>query len=132
MADASGLRDRVRRYGVAVAEEAGQQVVAALVEAAPERSGETKRQISWTAGGSPDRPGGTVKAPAPGGEFVEAGTSPHVILPRSASVLVFQVGGETVFARRVNHPGSPARPWFRPTVERWGEFLQRAAGSVNV
>jgi hypothetical protein len=41
--------------------------------------------------------------------FIEAGTRPHVILPRRARVLVFQVAGRTVFARRVNHPGTKAR-----------------------
>ena len=34
------------------------------------------------------------------------GTRPHVIRPRNARVLRFQVGGATVFATRVNHPGT--------------------------
>lgn len=38
-------------------------------------------------------------------------TRPHIILPRNARALVFEVAGHTVFTRRVNHPGStpPAR-----------------------
>lgn len=35
------------------------------------------------------------------------GTRPHVIVPRKGSVLVFvSKQGQTVFARRVNHPGT--------------------------
>jgi hypothetical protein len=40
--------------------------------------------------------------------FVVKGTGPHVIVPRNARVLYFQVGGVGVFARRVNHPGTRA------------------------
>lgn len=42
---------------------------------------------------------------------VHDGTGPHVIEPRRASVLRFEAGGETVFATRVNHPGTAARPF---------------------
>jgi len=43
-------------------------------------------------------------------------TKAHVILPRKAQALAFLgAGGETVFARRVNHPGSvmPERSFLR-------------------
>jgi phage gpG-like protein len=33
-------------------------------------------------------------------------TAPHVIAPRDASVLAFRIGGKTIFAKRVQHPGS--------------------------
>lgn len=44
----------------------------------------------------------------PSMEIVVTKTRPHVIKPRKAGgVLVFETtGGQTVFARRVNHPGS--------------------------
>lgn len=38
--------------------------------------------------------------------YVDEGTRPHEILPRRAKVLAFGVGGRTVFARRVRHPGT--------------------------
>lgn len=41
--------------------------------------------------------------------FVHEGTSPHRIVPRRrGGVLRFQVGGRTVYARAVNHPGNRA------------------------
>lgn len=43
--------------------------------------------------------------------MVNDGTRPHVIRPRRAQVLRFQVGGRVVFARVVNHPGTRARPF---------------------
>lgn len=43
--------------------------------------------------------------------FVHNGTRPHVILPRRGKYLVFEVGGRTVYARRVNHPGNKADPF---------------------
>jgi HK97 gp10 family phage protein len=57
-------------------------------------------------------------------------TRPHVIEPRAGGVLAFQIGGKTVFARRVNHPGSkiPARPFMRPTL---AEYRDRIVTSMN-
>jgi hypothetical protein len=52
--------------------------------------------------------------------YVHDGTRPHVIRPRNASVLRFQVDGRTVYARVVNHPGTRARP-----------FLDRALREVT-
>lgn len=49
--------------------------------------------------------------------YVDRGTKPHVILPRNARVLRFEVGGDTVFARRVNHPGTKATHWISRAVE---------------
>lgn len=49
---------------------------------------------------------GTVGAYARHAVFVEWGTRPHEIRPRNASILAFQVNGSTVFARKVNHPGT--------------------------
>ena len=46
-------------------------------------------------------------ASAPHSLFLERGTRPHVI--EGNPVLRFKVGGQTVYARRVNHPGT--RPY---------------------
>lgn len=47
------------------------------------------------------------------------GSRPHVIVPVRASALRFVVDGKVVFARRVNHPGNSARPFFDDAA-RWG------------
>jgi HK97 gp10 family phage protein len=45
-------------------------------------------------------------------------TPPHIIRPRNKKALKFDIGGETVFAKYVNHPGSniPAQPYLRPAL----------------
>lgn len=43
--------------------------------------------------------------------FLNDGTKPHVILPKGAGMLRFQVNGRWVSTRKVNHPGTRARPF---------------------
>ena len=50
-----------------------------------------------------------VEAGAKYAAYVHEGTRPHVI--EGNPLLVFQVGGATVFTRRVNHPGTKANPF---------------------
>lgn len=52
------------------------------------------------------------------------GAKPHVIVPKSTNKigrLVFKVGGRTVFAKKVNHPGNRPNPyltrWLREAVK---------------
>lgn len=80
--------------------------------------------------------------------YVDAGTKPHIIVPRRAKVLMFgpgaraktrprvigsgggSKGGATVVAHRVNHPGTEAREFSETIADKWGEqlpiLLQRA------
>ncbi len=51
---------------------------------------------------------------------------PHVIVPVRARALVFQVGGQTVFTRHVNHPGSS------PPEHLIGDALVRAGSLYSV
>lgn len=43
--------------------------------------------------------------------YVNDGTRPHIIRPRTKQALRFRVGGRTVFAKVVHHPGTRARPF---------------------
>ena len=51
--------------------------------------------------------------------YVNDGTRPHIIRPRSKQVLRFNVGGRVVYARVVNHPGT-----------RGTKFLDKALADV--
>ena len=47
----------------------------------------------------------------------EFGTGPHTIAPKEAKVLAFTGSeGQTVFAKSVQHPGVPERPFFRRAI----------------
>ena len=48
------------------------------------------------------------------GHLIEGGTKRHVITPKKAKVMVSRDG---IFrGRRVNHPGTTARPWLNPAL----------------
>lgn len=49
---------------------------------------------------------GVVECTHPAVRYVLDGTRPHVIRPRRAKALRFDVGGRTVFAAVVHHPGT--------------------------
>lgn len=60
----------------------------------------------------------------------DQGAPPHIIRARRVGgLLVFEVGGETVFTSKpVNHPGNAARPWWNRALEAtWGPNLRYAA-----
>lgn len=82
-----------------------------------DRTGDTRRKIH---GGADKRANGTTVYLAHGsiiGLYMEEGTAPHVIRPKNKKALRFTVGGSTIFAKSVNHPGIKARPIVEPTVQ---------------
>jgi hypothetical protein len=63
---------------------------------------------------------------APYGAMQEGGTRPHEIVPVRARALRFVSGGQTVFARRVQHPGFPPHPFMAPSfLERRDPIIAR-------
>lgn len=80
------------------------------------RTGALKRSI----GHSISRRGVLVRllvfARARHARWVHDGTRPHMIRPRRARALRFEVGGRIVFAQRVNHPGYKGNPFLRDAV----------------
>lgn len=58
------------------------------------------------------------------GRFIEEGTKAHVILPRRGRFLKFVVGGHTVFARKVNHPGTAKRPFMANAAAAGGQAMR--------
>lgn len=77
--------------------------------------------------------------PSSGANFVELsatqkqarwhqfGTAPYVIEPTGDGPLAFSIGGRKVFARRVNHPGLPARRFLGVSGED-AVMIERLAG----
>lgn len=48
---------------------------------------------------------------------VHDGTRPHIIRPRHGRALKFQMGGRTIFASSVNHPGTRPRPFLKNAMD---------------
>lgn len=67
-------------------------------------------------------------ASAPQSAILEKGSKPHVIVPKRAKVLRFEVGGQTVWTRRVSHPGTKPYNIVRDGVRRAGGRLKSKAG----
>jgi len=67
------------------------------------------------------------------GGYVEFGTKPHVIRPKTpGGVLVFKMNGTLVYAKKVNHPGTKAQPFVRPAFEAWVDSLGTMAAEANI
>lgn len=56
---------------------------------------------------------------APYAGYVEFGTKPHEIRPRNAKALRFQIGGQTVYARVVHHPGTRPAHYVARAFQNW-------------
>lgn len=98
------------------------KLMAALVEAMREGArvgADVARQkatpgIAKTIRGVAEPDNFALEAVHPAAVFVEQGTRAHVI---TGSPLVFRVAGRTVFATRVQHPGTKAAPFLQPGLE---------------
>lgn len=62
--------------------------------------------------------------------FILNGTQPHVIQARRRDALTFVVNGTQVFRRRVNHPGTKARPYLQMEATRAEPALMRRVESA--
>jgi HK97 gp10 family phage protein len=70
---------------------------------------------------------------APYGGYVEFGTKPHTIVPKKpGGVLVFKMNGQTVYTKKVRHPGTKAQPYVRPAFEAWVDSLGTMAAEANI
>lgn len=95
----------------------------------PVDSGQLRDSLAVTVVGSTVRVGPNV----PYASYVEFGTRPHDIRPKSeGGVLRFQMGGQTVFAKVVHHPGTKPQPFVRPAFEAWVDSLGTDVAEANV
>lgn len=101
-------------------------------ELVPVNTGALRTSITEMVSGSP--PVGTVSVGQPYGVYMEYGTRPHVIMPVNAKALRFISGGQVVFAKMVNHPGTAPRPFMGPALEQnlstIQDNFQRAIASI--
>jgi bacteriophage HK97-gp10 putative tail-component len=119
--DRADIRRAIRGASMSELRRVGPMVVNRAKILCPVDTGRLRASIqgdyrrTWTL-----RPQFTVFSDVEYASMVNDGTRPHVIRPKNASVLRFEVGGRVVYARVVHHPGTRARP-----------FLDRAVREVT-
>ncbi|TXG76783.1 hypothetical protein E6Q11_04075 [Candidatus Dojkabacteria bacterium] len=80
-------------------------------ERAPHRTGTLQRSVLFTV----DYPTAKVSVQEKYGSYIEDGTRPHDIVPKNKKAL-FWKGAYSPY-KRVHHPGTKAKPFFKPGVE---------------
>ena len=108
-------------------EESAKFVFAEVKERAPVRTGKLRESIALVKVSDLHY---IVGSPLEYAVFVERGTRPHIIRPKRARALRFEVGGETVFAKKVEHPGTKPRPFFERALQKYREQWKRIWRSV--
>lgn len=93
---------------------------------APDKTGEVKNSIGTVVSGTfaAGTLTGIVSAGAPHALPVEDGSVPHVIRPKYRRALRFPLAGGAGgfgFAKRVDHPGTVAKPFLEPALESKGD-----------
>ncbi|MEM0382405.1 MAG: HK97 gp10 family phage protein [Nitrososphaerota archaeon] len=87
----------------------------------PVKTGRLKSSIQTRCEGSIRY---VVEATAPYAGYVEYGSTSHLIEPTKSRALRFSIDGRVIYARRVRHPGSAPRPYWRPAYR---ETVKKAA-----
>ena len=62
---------------------------------------------------------------------MEYGTKPHKIVPKDKQALFFYIGGASVFAASVNHPGTKPFGFVRLTAQRWPQIVDASAQRIR-
>lgn len=111
--DRADLRRVMRGASMRELRQVAPQVVNRAKVLAPVDTGRLRASIgpatysrTWTL-----RPRATIEVGVSYGKMVHDGTRPHVIRPVRKQALKFTVGGQTVYAKIVHHPGTRPRPF---------------------
>lgn len=126
--DLTNLRNQLLESAERRVRRATEMMTDDLKRTAPVVTGEMQRKTGVEVTSvTPQRITAEARSDVPYAEYVTMGTRPHVIVPkRPGGVLRFQVMGETVFAKRVNHPGTEANDFYDVVVNNWDRYLRNA------
>lgn len=80
------------------------------------------RVVSLTARGAE----GVIEATDEASSHLAYGTRAHEIRPKNAAALNFSIAGRTVFAARVQHPGTKADPFMANAARRAERVLRQS------
>ena len=101
------------------------EVISILLQSALRQAAPKSKRTSTEKGDLPfwksikviARPGGIIEIHADEiWKHIEFGTNPHVIRPVTKKALAFEIDGEKIIVKKVNHPGTRPNPFFRHTL----------------
>lgn len=144
-ADLAELRGRLAALGndapkivTQMFDDYGRLVVQAIKDEAPVREGVLRESAGYAISGANTSNVelrvfiGNGKRPEIVVKTLLFGSLPHVIRPKKADgVLRFVVGGETVFARKVNHPGTKRDPFFNRALQKTDSARRSIIGKIG-
>ena len=94
------------------------------------KTGALSRSINTTYGKQGSE--AVIKADVSHASFVEYGTRAHTIRPKNKKALAFNSGNKMTFAKKVNHPGTKAKPFMEPAFnENVPLFIKRLEDALN-
>lgn len=113
---ANNLDSVIKRVAFDAMLEGAEGTLIDIIDDTPIRTGTLRR--SQTV--NPHRTRMTVNfsANTPYAHAVHEGSPPHEITAYNAKALAFKAGGEMVYRKKVNHPGTKGNPWMRRAVTR--------------
>jgi hypothetical protein len=131
--DVSGVKAALDRYLYDLKDASGQAMDVALKAAEKYARFKVQAQTKRRTGELSDKITGVKISPFRGrlyslakhSVFIEEGTKPHGIRARDARALRFTMGGASIYARRVHHPGTEPRPFMAPAATVGEQVLQR-------
>lgn len=144
-ADLADLRGRLANLGseapkivTDLFDEYGRLVVAAIKDEAPVREGKLRDSAGYNITGANTQNVelhitlGNASRPEVVVKTVLFGSLPHVIKPkRPGGVLRFEIGGKTVWARSVNHPGTKRDPFFNRALQKTDSARRSIIGKIG-
>jgi hypothetical protein len=115
--DLIGLRADANRFSTPAVRTATRQILNRSAILCPVDTGRLRASGKMSFREAKRGPTGVVVYAVKYALAVHDGTGPYIIMPKKRKVLKFKVGGKTVFAKRVRHPGVRARPFLRLAAE---------------
>lgn len=87
------------------------------------QTGDLRSNLGWRMRRNRSKTDITISSTMPYSKFVHDGTRAHTIVPKvrddgKPGVLRFKIGGQTVFSRRVEHPGTKPRPFLLDALKK--------------
>lgn len=125
--DFRNLRDQLGQVARQRVDRANRAMTSELKSTAPVDTGELRRVTGVEVVSQTERQvRSEARIDVDYGSFVTMGTRPHVIRARPGGVLRFEVGGKTVFATKVNHPGTGPNDFYDRVIGNTSRYLERA------